>query len=100
MVVKEETGQSILEFLMMLPMLIGFCIMLMRVNMAIQISIVNQQYARAQTLFLTFNSPHYPSLERQVQDLTPNSMNQMLLGVSDNVAVAGYTPKAPVQLIA
>jgi len=96
----QECGQSLFEFMMMLPMLFGMVIILIKVNTAIQISIVDQQYARAQALFLTFNSPHYPPLSKQVGSLIGNSMNQMLLGVSDNQASGNYVPKATVQLIA
>jgi hypothetical protein len=51
-----EAGQSLLEFLLMFPMLLALVIVLIRVNTAIQISIVNQQYARAQTFVLTSNA--------------------------------------------
>ena len=53
----KEDGQSIVEFLVSLPLLVGLAVVLIRVNSAIQMSIVNQQYARAQTLNLTYNSP-------------------------------------------
>jgi hypothetical protein len=99
--IMDDKGQSVFEFLMMLPMLFGMVIILTRVNTAIQISIVNQQYARAQTLFLAFNSPIYPSLDHQVLDLIAKSTNQMIVGVSDNPpgASKSYTPQATVQHI-
>jgi hypothetical protein len=78
---EDESGQSIVEFLLMLPMLIGMVILLVRVNMAIQVSIVNQQYARAQALFLTFNSPHFPELEK----IKNGATNQLVAGVGDEV---------------
>jgi len=99
MAVSNEEGQSLFEFLLMLPMLVGLTVILVRVNSAIQISIVNQQYARAQTLFLAFNNSTYPVLSQQSR-LIKNGTNQLILGVSDNVADnEGYTPIASVQMI-
>lgn len=80
----KSEGQSILEFLLMLPALVGLIVLLVRVNSAIQVSIVNQQYARAQALFLAFNSPVYPELALRESQLTDKGYNHMLIGVSDN----------------
>ncbi len=102
MVAKKEEGQSVVEFLLMLPILIGMTVILTKINTAIQISIVNQQYARAQTHFLTYNSPYYPTLRKQ-QRLIETSSNQLVVGVSDNAAGGSdtkYVPKATVQSIA
>jgi hypothetical protein len=100
--VESEEGQSIFEFLLMLPVLVGLTVILIRINSAIQVSIVNQKYGRAQALFLAFNHANYPRLE-QKQKLAETSSNQMVLGVSDNVAPndnQDYVPKATVQMIA
>ena len=94
-----EAGQSVLEFLLMLPMLVGFVMILMKVNTAIQISIVDQQYARAQTLFLTMNSPFYPTRATQAA-LVSVQTNSMLVGVSNNQSTPGYTPSATTQWVA
>jgi hypothetical protein len=95
----KEEGQSILEFLLLLPILIGMAVILVRLNTAIQVGIVNQQYSRSQVLFLTYNSPFYPELSKQPR-LISTSSNQMIVGVSDNVAgSAEYQPRATVQLI-
>ncbi len=96
---RFDQGQSIIEFLMMLPVLIGLVVLLVRSNTAIQISIVNQQYARAQALWLTFNSSVYPGKQlRQVQ-LGDKKFNQMVIGVSENAAPAqgNFTPRAATQ---
>ncbi len=101
----KEQGQSILEFLILLPMLVGITMILIRINTAIQISIVNQQYARAQTLFLAYNSAFYPELSKHDR-LISNSTNQMIVGVSDNSegsnqsGQTSYVPRATVQLVA
>jgi hypothetical protein len=78
-------GQSLLEFLVMMPALFGLALIMIKINTAIQISIVNQQYARAQGLFLTFNSPTYPELRFRYGDersLVSRGFNQLVLGVS------------------
>jgi hypothetical protein len=96
----EEQGQSVLEFLLMLPMMIGLVVIMSRVNTAIQASIVDQQYARMQTTWLTFNSPIYPKLSLQVSQLNAKNYNQMMIGVSDN-AISGdnSTPVASTTMI-
>src|SRR4051812_32338299 len=102
MVVEREEGQSIIEFLLMLPMLLGITMILIKLNIAIQIAIVDQQYARAQALFLAFNSPYYPSVQKREQRLVPSGTNQLITGVSDNADEGGqgtYVPKATVQPI-
>lgn len=85
---RDESGQSLLEFLLLLPMLMGSAMILIRLNTAIQMSIVDQKYARAQTLFLPHNSAIFPKIARQ-NDMFSKGTNQMVLGVSDdNTAVA------------
>ncbi len=98
----RESGQSLVEFLLIFPVLIGFIVVIVRINTAIQISIVDQQYARAQAWFITFNSPFYPPLTDKTGASTGGGwFNQMVIGVSDNKAPANgqYTPQATVQLI-
>jgi hypothetical protein len=97
---KSIAGQSIVEFVLSLPILIGLVIILIKINIAIQISIVNQQYARAQILFLTFNSNFYPEVSRQI-DLMDHGVNRFTVGVSDNIQLdtGSVTPKATEQTI-
>ena len=40
----DESGQSVVEFVIIFPIFIGLFIVLTQVNMAIQVSINNQQY--------------------------------------------------------
>jgi hypothetical protein len=72
---ENESGQSIVEFLLMVPLLVGMMITAVKVNTAAQVSIVNQQYARAQALFMTYNSPNYPVLSRVDRSFVGNSLN-------------------------
>lgn len=94
---RDESGQSLIEFLLFIPILLAITGFTLRVNAAIQSSIVDQKYARAQTFTLTSNSAYYP--RNEVRNSTKNtfgriSADQMVLGVSSNIATEGYNPKA------
>ncbi len=97
--ILDQSGQSVIEFLLMLPMMLTLALILIRVNTAIQVGIVNQQYARAQALWLTYNSPVYPYLSLREAELTAKSYNQMVIGVAENASPSEpgerYIPKAP-----
>jgi hypothetical protein len=98
----NDDGQSVLEFLFMLPIMVGITMMMVRVNSAIQISIVNQKYARAQALFLTYHSPIFPALRFQLSSQVLQS-NQVIMGVADNIpdsdSLDGYIPKPSKQIL-
>lgn len=103
----DESGQSLIEFLFLLPVLLGLAFVLLRVNSAIQISIVNQKYARAQVTWLTFNHPHYPEtfrLSDKGKGLVPDGANRMALGVGalgeKEDGSGDIIPEAQVQIIA
>ncbi len=100
---RTESGQSILEFLIMLPILIGLVVILVRVNTAMQISIVNQQYARAHTLWLAFNSAEYPQYGIRESNFQKKGYNRMVIGVADNAQPDDdsgiYRPLATTQYI-
>ncbi|MEK6705152.1 MAG: TadE family protein [Bdellovibrionota bacterium] len=99
----DERGQSIIEFVLMLPVLLIFTYALVKVNTLIQMSIVNQQYVRAKTLSLAYNSSVYPYLNLRRQELDEKNYNQMLVGMSDqaiSVEEGREQPDAPVYNIA
>lgn len=99
---KSEEGQGVIELLLCFPLFVGLTILLARINTAIQMSIVDQQYARMQALFITYHSPFYPELSKR-NWLVNTGSNQLILGVADNSFPsdgAGYNPKATEQLIA
>lgn len=79
-----QSGQSIIEVLLMLPLLLSITVFMIRTNTAAQVSIVNQQYARAQTLFLTFGSPVYPRTGLR-DSMVRGAFDQMVIGVSENL---------------
>lgn len=80
-------GQSTLELLLLLPMVLGVVMLLIRVNTVIQISIVDQKYAREQALFIAGNAADYPMRPAVVTTLAGNGSsysNQLVMGVSEN----------------
>ena len=94
-----QAGQSIIEFLLLLPMLLGLLVIMTRVNQAIQSSIVNQQYLRSQVLFLAFNSNTYPERtpERPYrQRLTEFKANQLVMVLGANVIPEDVPAEDPI----
>lgn len=83
-----ERGQSVLEFVFMLPVLLGLIVVMVRSNTVIQMSIVNQKYARAQALWLAFNSPHYPRRSFRTpgtagDQFVQYGFNRMVIGMAE-----------------
>lgn len=80
----SSSGQSMIEFLLFFPLLLGMTLIVYRANTAIQTGIVNQQYARMQAHFLAFNSPHYPDLGFQVRNIAAQNMGVFHMGISQS----------------
>jgi hypothetical protein len=99
---NRESGQSVLEFIFMLPVLVGMMMLMTHVNTAIQMAIVDQQYARAQALWLTFNSPYYPQLSSIAANFQEQKFNSMVIGISDNASpdTGTYAPESSTQIVA
>lgn len=99
----NDKGQSVIEFLLLLPLLVGLVSLLIKVNTAIQVSIVNQQYARAHIHWLAFNSAFFPQIAHRKVNFIPKGYNRMVIGVSDNKAASAetetYEPEATTQLV-
>jgi hypothetical protein len=81
---RDDSGQSVVEFLLVLPLLLTILMLIVRVNTVIQMSIVDQKYAREQVLFISGNSPDYPLRANIVTVLAKSGMNQLVVGVSEN----------------
>ena len=81
---SNESGQSVIEFMLMLPLMLALTVLLVKMNTAIQMSIVNQQYARAQLTFLTFNSSSYPQRKLVKSLFERTNSNRMIIGVAEN----------------
>lgn len=82
--VANDRGQSLIEFVILIPIFIGLVIILVRSNTTIQMSIVNQKYARAQTLAINYNSAYYPRRSVVNESLAPDRLTRMDIGVAEN----------------
>lgn len=91
--IRNQSGQSILEVVLLLPFLFLFVGLLFRLNLATQMAINNSQYARAQIYVLTANSPEYPRNEIRFNWnlFAQNQQDRMVLGVADPEALAAAT---------
>lgn len=99
---QSTSGQSVVEFLLVLPLLVGLVLLLIKINTAIQVSIVNQQYARAQIHWLTFNSAFSPQIGLRNANFQAKGYNRMVIGVSSNKAPGEgepYIPEATTQVV-
>ena len=87
---KNQDGQSILEVVFVLPFLFLFVGLLFKLNLSLQASINNTQYARSQVYILTANSPEYPRLEFRTfipESFVKNKQDRIVLGVADPEAL-------------
>ncbi len=86
--ITDEGGQSILEFILTLPLMLGLVVLLLRINTTIQMSIVNQKYTRGMAQWFVFNSAVFPEVKVRRNDfVNPGAgatFNQMIIGVSEN----------------
>lgn len=103
--VKNNAGQSTIEILIAFPLFLALVGLTIKVNQAIQISIVNQKYARAQALRLANNSPVYPELKFRTpprNDFSDGTIDRMIIGMSNDIptqATGVYRPEASSQRI-
>jgi Flp pilus assembly protein TadG len=84
-----RSGQSLLEFVLILPVMAGLLFMMVRVSAAIQVSIVNQKYSRQRVFELAENGAYYPRLGRFRNDFVPKLANRMVIGVSEESTASG-----------
>lgn len=87
---KKQSGQSMLEFAFLVPILMGFFLILVHVEEAMVTAITNQKYARSQLHFLFFNHRYYPEwhfLEKE------KFFGRFWVGVSDRSHFGDADPK-------
>ena len=103
---RSESGQSLIELLFMMPVMIAFPFVLVKVATVIEMSIVDQQHARAHVFFIAHNSPYYPKRYQQ-KSMYDKDTNQVVMGISENNLKSDgdggggtYSPKASTYSIA
>lgn len=77
-----EEGQSVLEFLYLLPLLVALTMLMIRVNTAIQMDIVNEQWVREMALYISGNGANYPRRPGIIDQLAPLGYNQLVIGMA------------------
>lgn len=94
---KRSSGQSVIEFALLLPMLVAFFYVMIQAESAITTSIVNQKYARMRVHFMAFNHRYYPQIRFTSKTDGSKLYQRWWIGVDDNVdfALAEPNPAAP-----
>lgn len=80
---RRISGQSLIEFVLILPVMAGMLFLMVRVSATIQVSIVNQRYARQRILELADNAANYPKLRFLRGNFIERKSNRMVVGVSE-----------------
>ncbi|MDR3607403.1 MAG: hypothetical protein P4M08_08485 [Oligoflexia bacterium] len=93
--VRDQSGQSVLEFLLTLPLMVGLAVLMIRVNTVIQMGIVNQQYVRAQTLYVSDNAADYPQRPGFISVLASSQYNQLVVAMVEPQELAGDPATSP-----
>lgn len=92
---KSERGQSLVEFLMLMPIILTFLWYLVHVSLAINKSIVGQKHTRSQLFLKMWNHRSGPVLK----DYDTSDRSHFFVGVSDEVTVQNTKAKAPVETL-
>jgi len=92
---KKESGQALIEFIMLIPLLMAFVWYLVHVNIAINKSIVAQKHTRSQLFLKLFNHRSGPI----TGEFGNTDRSHFYVGVSGDVVGATARPIAPVESI-
>ncbi|MCO5143538.1 MAG: pilus assembly protein [Oligoflexia bacterium] len=93
---KKESGQAMIEFMMLIPILMAFIWYLVHVSSAINMSIVGQKHARSQLFLRLFNHRSGPMTE----DFRNTKRSHYYIGVSSKVTtVSNELPEAPIETL-
>ncbi len=96
--IKNERGQALLEFVLMLPMVMAFFWYTLKVNVAVNKSIVAQTHLRSQLFLKLLNHRDYPVTDEYQSN--PSNRSVYYMGVSDNVTTntRAFSPAPIVKL--
>lgn len=93
---KHESGQAMIEFMMLIPILLAFMWYLVHVSTAINKSIVGQKHARSQLFLRLFNHRSGP----MTNDFKNTQRSHYYIGVSSKITtVSDEQPEAPVEML-
>ena len=92
---RSESGQALVEFILLIPIVLMFVWYLVHVNLAINKSIVGQKHARSQLFLKLFNHRSGPMLA----DFSQTKRSHFYIGVSEEVVDGAVRPKAPSEML-
>jgi hypothetical protein len=97
----NQRGQSLIESLVLYPLVIGLLVLTIFVFQPIQTSIVSQRYVRAQLFQKTYNSCFYPNYRQangqsSTRDIIAGG-NQIIMGMNAKVIPPDTPLVTPVQ---
>lgn len=88
-----EEGQSLVEFIMLMPIVLTFLWYLIHVSLAINKSIVGQKHARSQLFLKMWNHRSGPIS----RDFFTSDRSHFYVGVSQELTGQNERPKAPIE---
>lgn len=92
---RAESGQALIEFIMLIPLLMAFVWYMVHVNVAINKSIVGQKSARSQLFLKLFNHRSGPIRN----DFGNTDRSHFYVGVSSEVVQGAARPVAPLEAL-
>lgn len=92
-IARDEGGQSMIEFIMLIPLIMAFVWYLVHVNMAINKSIVGQKHARSQLFLKLYNHRSGPV----ANEFGRSERSHFYVGVSASPTGASNTAVAPIE---
>ena len=93
---REEKGQALAEFIMLVPLILSFVWYLVHVGVAINKSIVGQKHARAQLFLKMYNHRSGPAQN----EFGNTDRSHFYIGVGANVLTgSNVRPESPVEVL-
>lgn len=91
----DESGQALIEFILLIPIVLMFVWYLVHVNLAINKSIVGQKHARSQLFLKMFNHRSGPMFS----EFSQSKRSHFYIGVSNKVVAGEVRPEAPTEML-
>jgi len=92
---REESGQALIEFILLIPIVLLFVWYLVHINLAINKSIVGQKHVRSQLFLKMFNHRSGPMFSEFAQ----TRRSHFYIGVSGKVVQGEVRPEAPTEML-
>ena len=94
--IKHQKGQALVEFLMLMPIVMALLWYMIQVNMAINVSVVNQKHLRTWLFQKMFNHSGGPADGAGIKDFESEKRSAFYIGVTKDPFQDTGKPDAPV----